>query len=155
LYVAWFVGDWHWLIAPVVTAVSYTFLCRQTVADPHPHTVHAIACIGGVGLCWLCLWQLVGNVHAVYAYGVAYAANLGMIMLPHFTRRAASHRVRAAILKALGSSYTLMAVPYLGVGHDLPQAIRMAIGAFLLVAVAIAVFAAWQPSLASAPVDAD
>ena len=153
-YVSWFVGDWHWLIAPVVTVAAYTYLCRQPAVLPHPHTVHAIACIGGVGLCWLSVWQVLGNVHSVYAYGIAYSANLGMIMLTHFAKRGAFWGLPMAMLKAILLSYALFAAPYLLVWHNLPQAIRMAVGALAIVAAATAAFAAWQPSIGSAPVDA-
>jgi phytol kinase len=153
-YVSWFVGDWHWLIAPVVTVAAYTCLCRQPAVLPHPHTVHAIACIGGVGVCWLSVWQVLGNVHSVYAYGIAYAVNLGMIMLTHFAKRGAFWGLPMALAKAILFSYALFAAPYLVVWHDLPQAIRMAIGALAIVAAATAAFATWQPSIGSAPVDA-
>lgn len=155
LFVTWSAADWRWLIAPLVTFVGYTLLCRQPVDNPHRHTVHAIACIGGIGLCWLCVWQVVGNVHCVYAYGVGYAAHLGMIALTHFARHKLSRSVFTALLKALGLGYCLMLIPYLIVWHDNPKPFQMAVGAFLILASALVAFAAWQPSLALSPNDAD
>jgi len=155
LFVTWSAADWRWLMAPLVTGAGYTFLCRQPVENPHRHTVHAIACIGGIGLCWLCVWQVAGNIHSVYAYGVGYAANLGMIALTHFARRKLSRSVFTAILKAVPLCYWLMAIPYLIVWHDNPQAIRMAIGSFVIIVGALAMFAVWQPSVALSPNDAD
>jgi phytol kinase len=154
-FVTWVVGDWHWLIAPLVTSIGYTFLCRQPVENAHRHTVHAIACIGGIGLCWLCVWQVAGNTHGIYAYGVAYAANLGMISLTHFSQPQLSRSVFTAILKSIPLCFWLMAVPYLVVWHAHPGAIPMAAVSFLLVVGALAVFAAWQPLISQSPNDAD
>lgn len=155
LFVTWSTADWRWLIAPVVTSVGYTFLCRQPVENPHRHTVHAIACVGGIALCWLCIWQMFGNVHSVYAYGVSYAANLGMIGLTHFARPTLSKSLSAAVLKAVALSFWLMAIPYLIVWRSHPRAIPMAVGSLVVITGALTVFAFWQPSLASSPQDAD
>jgi hypothetical protein len=47
-----------------------------------------------------------------------------------------------------------MAIPYLIVWHDNPLAIRMAIGSFVIIVGALAMFAVWQPSVALSPNDA-
>jgi len=153
LFVTWSVGGWRWLIAPLVTSAGYTFLCRQPAENPHRHTVHAIACIGGVGLCWLCIWQVTSSVHGVFAYGVGYAANLGMIGLSHFAQQKMSRSIVVAILKAVVLCYWLMAVPYLIVWHDNPNAIQMAVGSLAIIVVSLIIFAGWQPAVGLSPND--
>lgn len=155
LFVTWAAADWRWLIAPVVTGIGYTLLCQERIKNPHRHTVHAIACIGGVALCWIALWQVAANVHSVYAYGVAYGTNLGMIGLTHFARHTISRSLITAILKGIALSFWLMATPYLIVWRDNPKAIQMAIGALVILSTALAAFAVWQPALAESPQDGD
>lgn len=155
LFVTWSTTDWRWLIAPLVASVGYTLLCQQPVENPHRHTIHAIACVGGVGLFWLCIWQVVGNSHSVYAYGVGYATNLGMIALTHFARRSISRSRPAAVFKAMLMSYWLMAIPYLLVWHHHPRVVPMAVGGLFILAGALGIFAFWQPALPDSPQDAD
>ena len=154
LYVTWAVGDWRWFIAPVVTAVAYTFLCRQPAAAPQRHTIYAIACIGGLGLCWLCLSKAIGSVNTIYAYGVGYGANLAMIALAHFADSSKAASMAAAISKATTLSFVPLAVPYLIAWRANPNAIWLGVGALLLIAAAVAAFAGWQPTLRSCPTDA-
>lgn len=155
LYVTWAVGDWHWFIAPVVTAAAYTFLCHRPASAPQRHTVYAIAAIGGLGLCWLCLSKAIGTVNTIYAYGVGYGANLAMIALAHFADSGKAASWTAAIFKAAALSFVPLAVPYLIVWRENPNALRLALGALFLVAVALAAFAAWQPMLRACPADAE
>jgi len=152
LYVTWAVGDWHWFIAPVVTAAAYTFLCYRPANAPQRHTIYAIACIGGLGLFWLALSKVIGTVNTIYAYGVGYGANLAMIALAHFAEAA---RMPAAMSRATALSFVPLAVPYLIVWRENPNAVRLAIGALALVAAALGAFAVWQPMLRSCPADAE
>ena len=153
LYVTWAVCDWHWLIAPVMTAFAYTFLCLRPATTPQKHTVHAIACIGGLGLAWLCLSEQIGTVNVIYCYGVGYGVHLGIIAFAHYATR--SRSPASALLKSTLLGYLALAVPYLVVWRKNSHLVPLAIGAFVLVAVSIAVFAAWQPQLRPCPTDAD
>ena len=155
LYVTWAVGDWHWFIAPVVTAVAYTFLCHRPASAPQRHTIYAIACIGGLGLFWLALSKMIGTVNTIYAYGVGYGANLAMIALAHFADSGKAARMPAAMSRATALSFVPLAVPYLIVWRENPNAVRLAIGALALVAAALGAFAVWQPMLRSCPADAE
>ena len=152
LYVTWAVSDWHWLIAPAMTACAYTLLCNRPAASPQKHTVHAIACIGGLGLGWLCLSGNLATVNVIYPYGVGYGVHLGIIAFAHYANRA---RVLAvALVKSALLGYLPLAVPYLVVWRENPNLIPLASWALLIVAASIAVFAAWQPQLRPCPADA-
>ena len=104
-YVTWAVGDWHWFIAPVVTAAAYTFLCHRPARTHQRHTIYAIACIGGLGLCWLALSKAIGTVNTIYAYGVGYGANLAMIALAHFADSGKAARMATAMSRATALSF--------------------------------------------------
>jgi phytol kinase len=153
LYVAGAVGGWHWLVAPVATAATYTVLCLRPARAPQRHTVHAIACIGGVGLCWLCLSQVIGTVNTIYAYGVGYGANLAMIALAAFAESRQGSLVPAA-LKAMTLAFAMLAVPYLIVWRENASALPLAGWALVIVCLATIAFALWQPLLRACPADA-
>lgn len=154
LYVAWAVGDGHWLIAPVMIALAYTILCRGKASAPQRHTVHAIACIGGVGLVWLCMSQILGTVSTIYPYGVGYGANLGMIALAYFSDANRAQSKWLATSKAVLLGYVPLATPYLFVWRENPNALYLAFAAFVILVAAILAFALWQPTLKTCPADA-
>jgi len=153
LYVAWAVGDWHWLIAPMMTAAAYTLLCSGPVSAPQRHTVHAIACVGGLGLFWLCMSQVVGTVNTIYPYGVGYGANLGMIALAYFADQKHGAPTWVAASKAVGLGYVPLAAPYVLVWHENPHAGRLAADALIILIAAILGFVCWQPALRNCPTD--
>jgi phytol kinase len=154
LYVTWAVGDWHWLIAPLMTAAAYTLLCQRPTSSPQRHTVHAIACVGGIGLIWLCLLKTIDKGNVIYAYGVGYGANLGMIALAHFADHTRSRSWLAVFFKSIVLGYLPLAVPYLIVWRHNSQAVPLALGALVLVGIALGGFALWQPMLGACPADA-
>ncbi|MGB8356211.1 MAG: hypothetical protein WCD79_20100 [Chthoniobacteraceae bacterium] len=155
LYVTWAVADWHWLIAPAMTACAYTLLCLRPAATPQKHTVHAIACIGGLGLAWLCFSGHMETVNVVYCYGVGYGVHLGVIAFAHYANRTRPGSTAVALCKSALLGYLPLAVPYLVVWRKNTNLIPLASGAFLIVALSIAVFAAWQPQLRPCPSDAE
>lgn len=153
LYVTWAVGGWQWLIAPLATGATYTLLCLRPVWTPQRHTVHAIACICGLGLFWLCLAQVLGTVNTVYAYGVGYGANLAMIALAAFAQRRPRRRLPLALLRAVALAFVTVAVPYLIVWWRNAHAIPLAGWGLALVIAATMTFACWQPALHACPAD--
>ncbi len=154
LYVSWAVGGWRWMIAPLVTAVGYTYLCRRPAANPHQHTVHAIASIGGPGLGWLCLAEVKGSPHAVYAFGIAYAANLGMIAVPGLASPDGNRNRLQVVIKATLLGFVFMACPYLLAWWNQSSALALSVGAAIIVAAAVVVFTLWQPRAAESPITA-
>jgi phytol kinase len=154
LYVTWAAGGWYWLLAPMATGAAYTLLCLRPARTPQRHTVHAIACIGGVGLCWLCLAQIIGTVNTVYAYGVGYGANLAMIALAAYAERCPRRRLVPATTKAVGLGCAALAIPYLIVWRHNANALPLAGWGLALVLAAAMTFIGWQPKLYACPTDA-
>lgn len=154
LYVTWAAGGWYWLLAPVATGAAYTLLCLRPARTPQRHTVHAIACIGGVGLCWLCLAQIIGTVNTVYAYGVGYGANLAMIALAAYAERCPRRRLVLATTKAVSLGFAALAIPHLIVWRQNSSALPLAGLGLLLVLAAAMAFIGWQPKLYACPTDA-
>jgi phytol kinase len=151
LYVAWAVGDIHWLIAPLVTAVAYALVCAAA-KERSPHTVHAIAVVGGLGLAWLCLAQVLNTVNTIYAYGIGYASNLAIIALAYLAGRFPAPVFKLVIGAAL-LAYVPLAIPYLFVWRANHHVAQLAAGALLLVGLAAAAFATLEPSLRPCPTD--
>ncbi|MFA6563143.1 MAG: hypothetical protein WCV00_14630 [Verrucomicrobiia bacterium] len=153
LYVAWAVGGVHWLTAPLATAMVYSLLCRRLASAPQRHTIHAIAAVGGVGLFWLCLSQVIGTVNTIYAYGVGYSANLGLIALASFADGKQGRALFAAVVKAVALGYVALAIPYLVVWRHNANLWPLTAWAFAILVSAVGAFALWQPSLRCCPAD--
>ena len=144
LYVTWAAGDWRWFIAPLVTAAAYTFLCRDPAVAQHKHTIFDVACIGGMGLLWLCFSKAAGTTFTIFPYGVGYGANLGMIALAHFAHRAALHPPPQGVLKAIALGYLALATPYFLVWWNSPILGWLALDSLILVGLSVTAFSLWQ-----------
>jgi len=144
LYVTWAAGDWRWFIAPLATAVAYTFISRSPSVAQHKHTIYDVACIGGTGLFWLCLSQPVGTACTIFPYGVGYGANLGMIALAHFAHGITPQPPRRGVLKAIALGYLALATPYFIVWRDSPILASLALASLILVGLSVTAFSLWQ-----------
>jgi phytol kinase len=153
LYVVWAFGDGNWLIAPLATTATYIWLCRLPVSEPRSHSVHAIASLGGVAICWLALAQIVGTVNTIYAYGIGFAAHLGMIALARFADGAVENAWPVAVIKAFAVGFLPLAIPYCFVWRGNTHVIALTVSAAALVLAAIVVFACAQPGLRNCPSD--
>ena len=153
IYVSWSVGSYKWLIAPLSALAGYTLLCRGSVSNPKRHTVHTIAWIGGVGMCWICLAEVIRNFDVVYAYGVAYAAHLGMSSLAYFSDARHNIQIRNATVRAAMVGFVFPAMPYLLVWRHNPNLWKLALLGAVLIFAAVAAFARIQPALRSCPSD--
>jgi len=152
LFVAWAIGDWNWLIAPVAASLTYAALCRIT--KPHKrHAVLSIVAIGGVGLCWLALEEIIGTVNTIYPYGVAYGAHLGMIALAAFAH--SKRPLAVAMGFAVAAGFFPVAIPYAIVWRDNAHVVPLTAWAAGLVTAAVALFAVAQPGLRDCPADAN
>ncbi len=155
-YTSWALGDWHWLLAPVMMLIGYSLLCPEA---PGPqkrfdHTVHAIFYIATTGLVWLFLSKSLTCANFIYPYGVAYAAHLGMVALAYFKRRdSAELLARFPVLKSIVLGFSIPALPYIWVWRQNPHDRVLALAAFILVGFAVVLFSKIQPGMDDCPND--
>jgi hypothetical protein len=97
---------------------------------------------------------VIGTVNTIYPYGVGYGANLAMIALAYFADERHVNPTWLAASKAVVLGYIPLAAPYVIVWHENPNAARLAVGALIILAMAILGFVLWQPTLRSCPTDA-
>jgi phytol kinase len=153
LYVSWTAGDWHWLIAPLATLAGYVALCPEHQTRPKMHNVEAITLVASAGLLWLALSHLLPKFDTLYAYGVAYGANLSFIALAFFAHRSRRLPLLVAGVLAWTLGYALLAIPYFMVWHEHPRVLTLALAAALTLAICLGIFMKWQPSLKDCPND--
>jgi phytol kinase len=150
-YICWALGDWHWLVPPLVLYAGYVSLsCRNPVDKDYPHTIHAVSCTALVGLVWLFLSVSQERPDWFYPFAVAFAANLGMVALAQMRYDYVAQPVVVSLgLSAVGAWLAILG-PFALMG--------MGVGAacFGLPAVALAVVAFYflQPDMENCPVDA-
>src|SRR5207244_6099507 len=50
-YITWALGDWPWLLPPLILFLTYTMLSPRTPANAQRvHNIHAVVCVSAVGL---------------------------------------------------------------------------------------------------------
>ena len=153
LYVSWTAGDWHWLIAPLATLAGYVALCPEHQTLPKMHNVEAITLVASTGLLWLALSHLLPKFDTLYAYGVAYGANLSFIALAFFAHGSRRLPFLMAGVLSWTLGYTLLAIPYFMVWHEHSRVLTLALAAALTLAICLGIFMKWQPSLKDCPND--
>jgi hypothetical protein len=153
LYVSWAVGGWNWLIAPIATALAYSVLCRLPAGESRQHAVQSVAAVGGVALCWLALKEILGTVNTIYAYGVAYSANLSMIALARFADARLRNSLPGAIARSAALAVFAIGLPYVINWRENASLVPLtAVGAALVFA-ASTLFAFVQPQIRDCPAD--
>jgi phytol kinase len=154
LYASGLLGGWPWLLGPLATLVGYSLLCfREREKESQHHLVHAIFAVATPGLLWLYLSAATQEPAFIYPYGLAYAANFGMIAAVFFLRKT-HRRVMAAIIFATVLAFLLHAAPYLFVWRLRADLLELSLSAAGLLLLTIAVFTCWQPSIRNCPTDA-
>jgi thiol:disulfide interchange protein len=102
---------------------------------------------------WLALSHLLPTFDTLYAYGVAYGANLSFIALAFFAHRSRRLPLLVAGLLSWTLGYMLLAIPYFLVWHEHPRVLTLALAAALTLAICLVIFMKWQPSLKDCPND--
>jgi len=156
-YVAWALGDWRWLVAPLVVFLGYTLLSPRTEANSKPiHNIHAVIGVSAAGLVWLFLCRLLDRPEAeaaLYLFTLAFAAELAIIAVarlsydyPHLS---GPKLLTICVLEGWG----LVFVPYLAVAWSEPRCVRCTLFALTGVAVAAVGFYLTQPNVRDCATD--
>jgi phytol kinase len=153
-YVCWALGDWRWLLPPLMLYLGYVWLSHRNPVDPScPHTVHAVAASASVGLAWLFLSLSFRRPDWLFPFAVAFAVNLAIVALAQVRHdRPAQPLVLALVLCASGAWLAVLA-PYAMTCLGSGRACREALVALPAVAGATGLFLALQPRLECCPVD--
>jgi phytol kinase len=152
-YVVWALADWRWVVPPFLVILTYTAITRHT---PHDHVRAfnfpvALANIVG-GLLWLLLYRASGQADYFYPFAAAFAANLAIIALVRHRHAEPEARLTGAVLASTAKGMLLLAPSIVLVdGLALAAAVNL-VACTAAVALAVAMFAAVQPSLDSYPV---
>lgn len=79
-YLSWALGDWHWLISPLILFFSYTILCPWTKQYPQRrYNILAVLGVSCTCLLWVVLAKIFHHSEFFYPYTLACAANVVII----------------------------------------------------------------------------
>ena len=86
IYFFWTVGDWRWLIAPVILLASYGRLMPDIPGGPPRHNLLAVLCIASAGVAWA-----VANARApsnlwLWLYTLGFATQQAIIAAVRFAQ---------------------------------------------------------------------
>ena len=153
LYASWIVGGWQWLLGPLATWIGYCLFClRKQSAQSQQHYVHAVFAVATPGLFWLYMASANDLSFLIYPYGLAYAANFGMIAIAFMVRKT-TFPLFGGILFAAFLAFLLHAAPYFLVWHNNSEILNLSLAAAWLLVLAIAIFSCWQPQIRKCPTD--
>ena len=86
IYFFWSVGDWRWLVAPVILLTSYARLMPLIPGGPPRHNLTAVLCIASAGVIWA-----VANARApsdawLWLYTLGFATQQAIIAAVRFSQ---------------------------------------------------------------------
>jgi phytol kinase len=146
-YLAWALGDWRWLIFPLVLFLTYTLLSPRTPFNSRRvHNVHAVLSVSAAGLIWLFLSRTLNRPELLYPYAIAFAANLAIIGLARL-RHDYPQRSPAVILSlCIVKGWLILFIPFVLITST-PSLLVCSLIALAGVATAALVFHVTQPGL--------
>lgn len=152
-YVVWALADRYWFVPPFLLLVTYSTITRHT---PHDHIrifnfPVVLANIAG-GLVWLLLYRASGQADYFYPFAAAFAANLAIIALVRHSHAEPESPRLWVVLVSTGKGVLLLAPSILLVDGIAPAAVLNILACTGAVVLAVAIFAATQPSLETYPV---
>lgn len=158
LYVAWALGGWRWLLAPLATFVGYAVLWPRTARERAAlgHNIQAVASVAAAGLAWVFIKQAAdwgGRLDVFYPYTLGFAAHVAIIGATRMRRSRPGRPTWAVLALTTAQAWALLFVPYLLVEGFLARQVALSLLALPVVATAAGVFYAIQPGIADCPVD--
>jgi phytol kinase len=155
-YLSWALGSWHWMAAPLMVFIGYTFLSPRTEANSRrTHNIHAVVAVSAASLIWLFLFRLSEGQEGrfLFLFTLAFAAQLAIIAVarlgydyPHLP---AVLLLGVCILQGWGLVFT----PYLLLEWSEPHSVTWTLWALPGVAMAAIGFFLTQPSVRDCPLD--
>ncbi len=157
-------GDWRWVLAPVLIFVSYNRIWPRNRLDAeHQHTVHAVLSTNLPGLAWLLVawkrpaWLASGGSLQIsgllFPFMLSYACHLAMIGMMRL-KHASPHMSPAVLwLRCVVESCAVFFVPFLLIHRASRDAAIVSLLALAVVAAMLAGFYLTQPRLEELPAD--
>lgn len=153
-YVSWAIGDWHWVVPPLILLVLYTAVTRRTPTD-HLRLFNfpvALANLFG-SIVWLLLFWYYQDPRIFAAYAAVYGADLSIIALVRHRRARPSTSLRDSVAWSSAKGILLL-IPSTLLFQGLSAAAVISLGAAALAVIAATIlFASVQPELERFPVD--
>ncbi|MBI5691333.1 MAG: hypothetical protein HZC55_14710 [Verrucomicrobia bacterium] len=148
LYLFWSLGDWRWLVAPVVLRASYTRLMPTVPGGPDRHYLGAVLCLGSAGIGWAVANAWLPGAGWLWPYTLGIATHQAIIAVVRFSQGRPRWWPGAWWAVALVQAVGVQGLLFLAVnGVDALSGWSWASGA-VVVGVALAGFMVWDRNLA-------
>jgi phytol kinase len=147
-YLAWALGDWRWLIFPLVLFLTYTLFSPRTPFNTRRiHNVHAVLSVSGIGLIWLFLARTLGRQELLLPYAIAFAANLAIIGIARLRRDYPQRSPVTILILCIVKGWLLLFIPFALIVELSSSALVCSLTALAGVAAAALLFHSIQPGL--------
>lgn len=152
-YVVWALADWRWVVPPFLVILTYTAITKHTPHD-HIRAFNFPVALANIvaGLLWLLLYRASGQAEYFYPFAAAFAANMGVIALVRHKHAEPQSRWMVAMLVSIGKGVLVLIPSILLVDGVTLLAVVNFLVCTAAVVLAVAIFAAIQPSLETYPV---
>jgi phytol kinase len=153
-YLAWALGDWRWLVFPLMLFLTYTLLSPRTPLNSRRiHNVHAVLSVSAAGLIWLFLSRTLNRPEFLLPYAIAFAANLAIIGLVRLRHDYPQRSPTAILVVCIAKGWLILFIPFALIADPSPSPLIGALTASAGVAAAALLFHAIQPGLEDCATD--
>jgi phytol kinase len=155
-YIAWALGGWRWLLAPLLLFISYTFLSPRTELNTRRiHNVHAVVSVTAAGLIWLFLAKIFDLPELLFPYTLAFAAHLAIIGIARLRFDYPKLSSLVLLSVCVGQAWVILFVPYLFTEGLNENALKCSLLSLPAIAVAATAFYYLQPGIEDCPTDTE
>jgi phytol kinase len=153
-YVSWALGDWRWLVPPMLLFVTYTLVSPRTEANSRRvHSVHAVLCVSSAGLIWLFLSRIFDRPEFYYLFTLAFAAQLALIGMARMGYDYPRLSAVALLSVCVAKGWLVLFLPYIALEWGSPRLFVAAAVGLAAVALAALMFYLLQPDVHNCPLD--
>lgn len=153
-YINWALGDWPWLLPPLMLFLTYTLLSPRTPENSQRvHNIHAVICVSSTGLTWLFLSRILERPEYLYLCTLSFAAHLAIIGIARLGYDYPQMSGPSLLLLCIVQGWLLLFIPYVLMKDFDPVALLLTALALPAVALAGLGFYALQPEVRNCPAD--
>jgi phytol kinase len=153
-YLSWALGDWRWLLVPLIVFVAYKVLGPRVLPQDEPHhNIHAVICVCAAGLIWLFSYSLLERHEFYYLFTLAFAAQMAMIAVVQLGCAYPQLSGPALLSVCVLKGWALLFVPWVLIEWSSPRCLLCALWAVPGIALAAIGFYLTQPQVRNCPAD--